>query len=39
MTLESTAGAAVEDQPGKIDATVESTKLKQMLAGLKANKS
>jgi len=30
--------AAVEDEPGKIRADVESTKLKQMLAGLKANK-
>jgi replicative DNA helicase len=30
--------AAVEDAPGKIRADVESTKLKQMLAGLKANK-
>jgi archaellum biogenesis ATPase FlaH len=29
------ASAAVEDQPGKIRADVESTKLKQMLAGLK----
>ena len=32
------ASAAVEDEPGKIRADVESTKLKQMLAGLKANK-
>jgi len=29
--------AAVEDEPGKITAQVESTKLKQMLAGLKSN--
>jgi len=32
------ASAAVEDEPGKIRADVESTKLKQMLAGLKTNK-
>ena len=30
--------AAVQDEPGKIRADVESTKLKQMLAGLKSNK-
>ena len=39
MNSDSDSDAAVADQPGKIDATVESTKLKQMLAGLKANKN
>jgi len=32
------ASAAVENEPGKIRADVESTKLKQMLAGIKSNK-
>lgn len=38
MNLNSESDAAVADQPGKITADVESTKLRQMLAGLKANK-
>lgn len=38
MNGDEASDAAVEDEPGKITAQVESTKLKQMLAGLKTNK-
>ena len=36
MNNDEASDAAVEDEPGKITAQVESTKLKQMLAGLKS---
>ena len=39
MGASTDADASVEDEPGKITADVESTKLKQMLAGLKSNKT
>ena len=38
MNSDSDSDAVIADQPGKITADVESTKLRQMLAGLKANK-
>jgi hypothetical protein len=38
MNSDSESDAVIADQPGKITADVESTKLRQMLAGLKANK-